>query len=83
MNFKVVSEISEIETFARGLGVRIRAYLNQQHASGRRMRWRHCKGIATVEYANGEIWIVELHWFECHGIGRVDLVDKRRIRRIA
>lgn len=83
MNFKIIGDISNVETFARGLSVRIRAYLSERYARGRRMRWRHCKGIATIEYTDGQIWLVELHWFEAHGIGRVEPRDKHRIRRIA
>jgi len=41
------------------------------------------KGIAIVEYANGEQWEVELHWFEAHGIGRRDEKDKRKLRKLS
>lgn len=83
MNFKIISKITHVETFARGPAVRIRDYLDQEYAGGQRVRWRHCKGIAEVEYTNGQIWLVEVHWFEANGIGRVDAVDKHRIRRLA
>ncbi|MFN8492571.1 MAG: hypothetical protein U0350_33530 [Caldilineaceae bacterium] len=82
MDFKIIGKISNRETFARGPNVRIRDYLNQTYAGGRRVRWRHCKGLATVEYINGEIWVAEVHWFEAHGIGRRDEFVKYRIRRI-
>lgn len=82
VDFEIISEISDIETFARGLGVRIRNYLNHQHAGGRRMRWAHRKGVALVRYLNGEIWLAEVHWFEANGIGRRDETVKYRIRRI-
>jgi len=35
------------------------------------------KGIATVELDNGSIIDAEVHWFEAHGIGRVQLKIKR------
>ena len=44
---------------SRGLGD-----VYKRQAEGRRVHWRKLKGIALVEYANGEIWEVELHWFE-------------------
>jgi hypothetical protein len=82
MDFEIISEITNIETFARGFGVRIRAYLNRQYAGGRKMRWRHCKGIATIRYVNGEVWLAEVHWFEAYGIGRRGEFVKHRIRRL-
>jgi hypothetical protein len=39
--------------------------------------WRKLKGIATVLLANGSRRIVELHWYEAHGIGKRDLKIKR------
>jgi hypothetical protein len=37
--------------------------------------WR--KGRASVELENGAIKRVELHWYEAHGVGRVELKIKR------
>lgn len=83
MKFTVVSAITNIQLIAKGNGIEIRHYLNQTYANGRRVHWRKLKGIAIVEYANGEIWEVELHWFESRGLGRKDEKDKRKLRRIA
>ncbi len=80
--FEILTPITQIETFAEGPAVRVRSRLNQQYAGGRRTRWRHSKGLAEVEYANGEVWLVELHWFEAHGIGRCEIRDKRKLRRL-
>lgn len=80
--FEILSPITQIEAFTKGPGVRVRARLNQQYAGGRRVRWRHCKGLAEVEYSSGEVWLVELHWFEAHGIGRHEIRDKRKLRRL-
>lgn len=44
--------------------------------------WRKLKGIATVEYDNGQVWVVELHWFEAHGIGQKQMKDKYRLKRL-
>ena len=35
------------------------------------------KGIATVRLPNSAVRIVELHWYEAHGIGKKDLKIKR------
>lgn len=83
MKFTIVSEITEIQLIAKGNGVDIRHYLNRVYAQGRRINWRKLKGRAIVEYSNGEVWEVELHWFEASGIGRKDEKDKRKLRRIA
>ena len=80
--FEILSPITQIEAFAEGIGVRVRVRLNQQYAAGRRVRWRHSKGFAEVKYTKGEIWLVELHWFEAHGIGRCEIRDKRKLRRL-
>lgn len=83
MKFTVISEITNIQLIAKGNGVDIRHYLNRTYGGGRRVNWRKLKGSATVEYANGETWEVELHWFEASGIGRKEEKDKRKFRRIA
>jgi hypothetical protein len=68
--FKVVSAISDIETIARGKGVR----------DGRRLKrlcggsfWRKMKGVAARWYER----LAEIHWYEAHGIGRKVLKIKR------
>lgn len=44
-DFDLLSEITDIETIARGTGVRIRQYLNQSYGQG---RWRKLKGRAWI-----------------------------------
>ncbi len=75
--FKILSEISDIETIASGRGVYIRRYPERAYGRG---RWRKMKGIATVELADGAICAAEIHWYEAHGIGRRDHKIKRVIR---
>lgn len=83
MKFKVVSAIAHIQLIVKGNGVDIRHHLNRTYADGRKVTWRKLKGIAVVEYANGELWEVELHWFEAHGIGHKDEKDKRKLRKLS
>jgi len=40
-------------------------------------RWRKLKGRTLVELPDGRIVEAELHWYEAHGIGRVDMKIKR------
>lgn len=74
MEFEVIGSVDDVEVFARGTGVKIRAYLRRAYGRG---RWRKLKGTATVRLPNGAQHKVELHWYEAHGIGRRDMKIKR------
>lgn len=77
-DFDLLSEITDIETIARGTGVRIRQYLNRSYGQG---RWRKLKGRAWIRIKrSGEVQYAELHWFEAHGIGRRDMKRKRPLK---
>jgi len=41
--------------------------------------WRKLKGIAHVRLPNGNVRLVELHWYEAHGIGRKNIKIKRYV----
>ena len=73
MKFEVVGSIENVEVVAAGLGVRIRSLLCKAYGRG---RWRKLKGTATVRLANGALRVVELHWYEAHGIGQRDMKIK-------
>lgn len=79
MKFKIVSEITDIQTIAKGSGADVRRELDRHYGRG---NWRKLKGSATVEYENGEVWLVELHWFEAHGIGQRRMKDKYRLEKL-
>jgi len=66
-DFEIVGEISDVETFAVGLGVRDRKRLWRLYGKG---RWRKRKGVAQVRLSSGRIRLAELHWYEAHGIGK-------------
>jgi hypothetical protein len=76
MDFEIVDEISSIETFATGRGIRELSRLNKVYGKG---RWRKRKGIATVRLTDGSQWRVELHWYEATGIGKKEFKIKRFI----
>lgn len=79
MRYRKLGSITDIQIIARGTGVDLRTYLNRTFGRG---DWRKLKGLAEVEYANGEVWMVELHWFEAHGIGKRLEKDKVKLRRL-
>lgn len=67
MDFEIIGEITEIETIARGKGVRNRAQLQRQYGEG---RWRKLKGVAYVRLLNGSVRFAEIHWYQAQGIGK-------------
>lgn len=67
MDFEIIGEIKEIETIAVGLGIRDRKRLWKMYGKG---RWRKRKGVADVKLISGIIRLAEIHWYECHGVGR-------------
>ena len=74
MKFELVGPIANVEVIAAGPGVRVRSYLRKAYGQG---RWPKIKGTATVLLANGALRVVELHWYEAHGIGQRDMKIKR------
>jgi hypothetical protein len=61
MRFEILGEISNIETFAVGSGIREISRLRRIYGRG---RWRKRKGIAKIKLSDGSIHIAELHWYE-------------------
>lgn len=73
MKFDLIGTITQVETIAAGMSVKVRTFLRKTYGRG---RWRKMKGIATVRLPNGNLRRVELHWYEAHGIGKRDLKIK-------
>ncbi len=76
--FRLLSSVANVEVIAQGRGVRIRNYLRRVYG-GR--RWRKMKGIARVETDDGWTGIAEVHWYEAHGVGKVDWKVKAQLER--
>ena len=70
MDFEIIGDIQNIESIAVGSRIRNLSYLQKTHGKG---RWRKLKGIADIKLPNGKVHLVELHWYEAHGIGRRDM----------
>lgn len=73
MQFEIVGEITAVETFASGSGIREIARLRRIYGRG---RWRKRKGIAEVRLSNGSAYLAEIHWYEAAGIGRKEFKIK-------
>ena len=56
MYFEISGSIQEIETVAKGPGVRARKWLNQRYG---RHYWRKMKGVATVKLKGGRMRLAE------------------------
>ena len=74
MHFKVLGEITGVETIATGSGIRERARLRKYYGKG---RWRKRKGFAEVQLSQGEVVRAELHWYEATGVGKREFKIKR------
>ena len=69
MHFTIRGRINEIEVIAIGKTIRELRRLRRRYGAA---RWRKMKGIASVELEDGSIRLVELHWYEAHGLGRYE-----------
>jgi hypothetical protein len=73
MDFEILGDISEVETFATGSAIREISRLRRAYGRG---RWRKRKGIAHVRLADGSVHVAEIHWYEAAGIGRKEFKIK-------
>ena len=74
MPFEIISVLVQVETIAVEISIRDLARLNRVYGKG---RWRKRKGFARIRLSNGNIRLAELHWYEAHGIGKVEIKRKR------
>ncbi len=74
MDFTIVGDVTDIETFAIGKAIREIGRLRKRYGRG---RWRKRKGIAQVRLSDGTIRLVELHWYEASSIGKKEFKIKR------
>jgi hypothetical protein len=74
MDFEIIGEIRQTETFARGSAIRELSRLRKFHGQG---NWRKRKGFATVRLPDGSLRDAEIHWYEAAGIGKCEFKIKR------
>jgi hypothetical protein len=70
---RIIGDITEPETIAKGRGIREYASLVTNFGG---KNWIKRKGIATVEI-DGTVGRAEVHWYECHGLGKVKMKVKK------
>jgi len=71
---KLLSDITDIQLIAEGSGIRNLSSLKRQFGG---KNWRKKKGKAYIEDEIGKRRLVEVHWYEAHGVGRVKLKIKQ------
>ena len=71
---ELLGGISDVEVIAVGSQIREIGRLRRVFGPG---RWRKMKGFATVRIMDGSVHRAEIHWYEAHGIGRVEFKAKR------
>jgi hypothetical protein len=71
---QIFPPIVKKETIARRFSIRELQSLREKFGGE---KWRKIKGEAEVELLNGEIRLAELHWYECHSIGKKKIKIKR------
>ena len=76
MHFEILGEISDVETFASGSGIREIGRLRRIYGRG---RWRKRKGFARVRLIDGKVHMAEIHWYEATGIGRKEFKIKHLV----
>lgn len=64
---EVLSDIRDTENIAVNTSIRDLERLRRLYGG---KRWLKRKGIAFVRTIDGEEFWAEIHWYECHGIGR-------------
>ncbi len=74
MRIEILGKISDIETIAIGKKIRELERLKKVYGPG---RWRKRKGVARVRLPDGASVIGEVHWYEAHGVGRLEFKLKR------
>lgn len=66
--------IENVEVIARRSSIRDIQRLRRDYGG---KDWRKLKGVVNVEVLDDSIRRAEIHWYECHGIGKRELKIKR------
>ncbi len=74
----MVSKISNIETIAQGHGIKILPLLLKKYG-GKPSAGRKKKGRAIIRQFS-LLFQAELHWYEAHGLGKVDMKIKHKTK---
>jgi hypothetical protein len=77
MDFEILGKIKSPEIIAVGSSIRQLPRLRKLLGKG---RWRKMKGMAKVRLRDGTVHEGEIHWYECHGIGKKEFKIKFPLR---
>lgn len=73
--FEVISKIEDIEIIAVGGSIHDLKWWQKTYGKG---RWHKLKGFTLIRFLDdGEEFEAEVHWYEAHGIGKVEMKIKR------
>ncbi|MBP9663293.1 MAG: hypothetical protein KBD94_01635 [Pyrinomonadaceae bacterium] len=73
-DFEILGPIENIEIIAVEGRIRDIEWLRKTYGTG---RWRKLKGFARIRFLDdGEEFDAELHWYEAHGLGKVEVKIK-------
>jgi CRISPR/Cas system CSM-associated protein Csm3 (group 7 of RAMP superfamily) len=73
MSWELIGLITHQETFAEGSKIRELHRLVETYGG---KSWKKRKGYGSIRLDSGEICAAELHWYEAHGVGKVELKIK-------
>ena len=76
MSFEIIGTIKNIEPIASGKSIHDIRRLEKQYGPG---KWRKLKGTALIRLRTGKVRKAELHWYEAHGIGKIEMKRKRYV----
>jgi hypothetical protein len=74
VSFTVIGKLESVETIAEGSGIREITRLRKVYGDG---NWKKKKGFAIIRLDTGETCRAEVHWYEAHGIGKMEHKIKR------
>ena len=74
MNWEVIGQIHGRQTIAEGNGIRELKRLRDAYGG---TAWRKKKGFAMIRFLPaGPTVQAEIHWYEAHGVGRMEMKIK-------
>jgi hypothetical protein len=74
MNWQLTGDITHQETFAEGSKIRELHRLIETYGG---KNWKKRKGFGAIRLTpSGEFFRAELHWYEAHGVGKVEIKIK-------
>jgi hypothetical protein len=75
VSWRIIGELESVETIARGRGIRELRRLKKVYGG---KNWRKRTGVGNIALgATGKVIPAEIHWYEAHGVGRVEWKIKR------